>query len=168
MSNKNAATTKAETAVTVTSFHPVNDVPDKAPAPSMDLSNPHLSFDDVLPANYFSMERVQEWLGERGAESRVLTVTGASVEFVYDPEKGVDTGEWKPCLSFEDTATMLVINVSRGKQLKKMTGSPFLRDWAKIGRIAIRPGIADGKAQIVIGHVPIVASDDELNEALFN
>lgn len=167
MSNK-AVGRKAETAVVILDFGPINDVPDKAPAPPMNLADPHLAFDDVLPANFFSMERLQEWLAERGAESRILTVIGASVEFVYDPEKGVETGEWKPCLSFEETATMLVINVSRGKQLKKLTNSPFMQDWANIGRVSIRPGIADGKAQIVISRPPITAEEaDRINEGLF-
>lgn len=45
--------------------------------------------------------------------------------------------------------------------------SARMMDWAKVGRIAIRPGIADGKAQIVIGHVPVDMTDEQLNEALF-
>lgn len=157
--SKNEVDAKEETAVAVADFQPVNDVPDKAPPPPVDLGNPNLSFDDVLPANFFSMERLQDWLDERDAESRVLTVAGASVEYVYDPEKGEHTGEWKPCLSFAETGTMLVINVTRGKQLKRLTGSPFMREWAKAGRITIKPGIADGHAQIVIGRPPL--EDDE-------
>ncbi len=172
MSKKDLAK-KEETAVT---FRPVNDVPDKAPVPTMDLDNPNLSFDDVLPSNYFSMERLQEWLEEREAESRILNVTGASVEFVYDPEKGIETGEWKPCLSFEETDTMLVINVTRGQQLKKMTGSPFMKDWARVGQVALKPGIGNGKAQIVFaaipggnGRKPLTDEEDaKLNEELFD
>lgn len=169
----------SKTALVAPSFLPVNDVPEKAPAPKMDLTNPDLSFDDVLPSNYFSMERLQEWLDEREAESRILTVAGCSMEYVYDPEKGIDTGEWKPCLSFEEVDTMLVINVSRGQQLKRLTGSPFLREWANAGQVTIKPGIANGKAQIVIGRLAGVngkaaAADDldsktvdELNDELF-
>lgn len=140
--------------LTVVNFQPVNEVPERAPAPKMDLFNPNLSFDDVLPSNYFSMERLQEWLDERGAESRVLTVTGCTVEFVYDPEKGVESGDWKPCLAFEEVDTMLVINVTRGQQLKKLANSPFLADWGQVGQVAIKPGIGNGKAQIVITAVP--------------
>jgi hypothetical protein len=139
-----------EKALAVIDFNPINNVPDKAPAPQMDLTNPNLSYDDVLPSNYFSMEELEIWLAERDAESRILTVTGCTMEYVYDPEKGETTGEWKPCLSFAETATMLVINKTRGMQLKKLTGSPFLKDWVKVGAIAIKPGIANGKAQIVI------------------
>lgn len=138
----------------VANFGPTLIVPDKAPALKIDIFNPDLSFDDVLPSNYFSMERLNEWLEEREAESRILTVAGASMEFVYDPEKGIEAGEWKPCLSFEETETLLVINLSRGQQLKKMTGSPFVRDWTTIGQVAIKPGIANGKAQIVFAPIP--------------
>jgi hypothetical protein len=159
-------------------FHPVNDVPDKAPTPQMDLDNPHLSFDDVLPSNYFSMEDLEIWLEERDAESRILTVTGCSVEYVYDPERGEESGDWKPCLSFAETGTMLVINKSRGQQLKKLTNSPFLQAWVQVGQIAIKPGIANGKAQIVITPTPTNATGkadtsangktvDEINEELF-
>jgi hypothetical protein len=148
MSKKNG--NNEETAVMVANFEPTNDVPDKAPAPKFDPTNPNLTFEDVQPSNYFSMESLQEWLDERGGESRILTIVGASTEFVFDPEKGVETGQWKPCPSFEETDSLLVINVSRNQQLKKLTKSPFMRDWAKAGQIAIKPGIANGKAQIVI------------------
>jgi hypothetical protein len=158
---------KEETAAAIIDFQPVNDVPTKAHAPQMDLSNPNLSFDDVLPANYFSMEDLEIWLEERNAESRILTVTGCSVEYVYDPEKGEETGDWKPCLSFAETGAMLVINKSRGQQLKKLTRSPFLKDWENVGQIAIKPGIANGKAQIIIQSLPSNIDSDELNEQLF-
>jgi hypothetical protein len=149
MTNQNGNNAVAKPLV----FGPTNDVPDKAPKPQMDLTNPLLSFDDVLPSNYFSMEDLQMWLEERDAVSRVLTVTGCTVEYVYDPEKGEESGDWKPCLGFEETATLLVINKSRGMQLKKLTRSPFLKDWAEAGQVTLRPGIANGKAQIVIEFV---------------
>lgn len=173
--SKQAEATREETAVAVASFQPINDVPDKAAAPQMDWHNPHLSFDDVLPSNYFAMEDLEIWLEERRAESRVLTVTRISMEWVYDPERGEETGAWKPCLSFAETGTMLVVNKSRGQQLKKLTKSPFLKDWAQVGQIAIKPGIANGKAQIVIVPVPADGkatrlndvADQQLNEELF-
>ncbi len=158
---KNSTKTKPETAVgPLANFQPLNDVPDKAPVPQLDLTNPNLAFDDVLPSNYFSMEDLELWLEERGGESRILTVTGCTLEYVYDPEKGVESGDWKPCLSFEETATMLVVNKTRGMQLKKLTQSPFLRDWATVGQIAIKPGIGNGKAQIIITAVPTMTSQD--------
>lgn len=165
MSKKTDNAGTEETAVALASFHPVNDVPDKAPVPKFDPSNPNLTFDDVQPANYFSMEALEEWLTERGAEARILTVSGASTEFVYDPEKGEESGRWKPCLSFEETDSLLVINVSRNQQMKKITKSPFLRDWANVGQVAIKPGIANGKAQIVITAVDALTKA-EIDEAL--
>ena len=168
MSKKNgtqaAEAATEEKALALVDFNPINDVPDKAPAPQMDLSNPNLSYDDVLPSNYFSMEELELWLEERSAESRILTITGCSVEFVYDPEKGEATGDWKPCLSFAETATMLVINKTRGMQLKKLTGSPFLKEWAKAGQIAIKPGIGNGKAQIIITAAKKEFTGEEIDE----
>lgn len=138
----------------VANFGPTLEVPNEAPALKIDVTNPDLTFDDVLPRNYFSMERLEEWLAERGAESRILTVTGISIEYIYDPKKGKDSGEWKPCFSFEETETLLAINSSRGQQLKEMTHSPFIRDWTKIGQVAIKPGVLNGKAQIMFTSIP--------------
>lgn len=174
---------------TVISFAPVNEVPKEAPPMQLDITNPMLSYDDVLPSNYFSMEDLQIWLEERDVLARVLRVTGCTMEYVYDPEKGEETGEWKPCLHFADTATLLVINRTRGQQLKRIAKSPYLKDWATIGEIAIKPGIGNGKAQIIIEYAPDADPDwakdaveaeskpvksdienmplDELNEELF-
>lgn len=127
----------AKTDLATMTFDPIYEVPADAPKPPMDLANPHLSFDDVLPSNYFSMEDLQIWLEEREAVSRVLTVSRCNVEYVYDPEKGVESGSWKPCLHFDETTTTLVINKSRGQQLKKLAKSPLLAAWGKVGRIAI-------------------------------
>ena len=49
-------------------------------------------------------------------------------------------------------------------QLKKLTKSPFLREWAKAGRVAIKPGIANGKAQIVITALPAGFTEAELDD----
>jgi hypothetical protein len=157
---ENIMTQKTSELVTV-SFNPINEVPLTAPPVKVDLMDPNLSFDDVLPANYFSMEDLQIWLDERGAESRILTVTSLTMEYVYDPEKGEATGEWKPCMQFAETGTMLVINKTRGQQLKRMTGSPYLRDWASAGAVAIKPGIGNGKAQIVFTAIPAATAAPE-------
>ena len=85
-----------EKALVTIDFSPVNEVPEKAPAPKVDFNNPHLSYDDVLPSAYFSMADLELWLEERDADSRILTVTGCSMEYVYDPEKGIESGDWKP------------------------------------------------------------------------
>lgn len=134
---------------------------------TIDPNNPNVSFDDLFPENFFSMEALQHWLAERGAESRVLTVSGASMELLYDPttEKPSD-GRWLPCLSFDETSTKLVINKSRANQLRTLTGSPLFKDWAHVGQIAIKAGIANGKAQIIIERIK-GESLDEFNESLF-
>ncbi|MFN2279688.1 MAG: hypothetical protein ACK2UR_18890, partial [Candidatus Promineifilaceae bacterium] len=58
----------------------------------------------------------------------------------------------------------LVINTSRSAMLRKITCSPLLAAWAQAGTIAIRPGIANGKAQIVIAPVEVAASNGKLPE----
>ena len=164
--------------VAVRTFEPLQEVPAQAPKPPTDLDNPNLSADDILTENYFSMAALEAWLEDRDAESRVLTVTGCSVEYLYDPQKDKDgvNGEWKPVLWFADTDTGLVINKSRSAMLRQITGSPLLAAWAQAGTIAIRPGIANGKAQIVIAPVEVAASNgnlpkeygiEEANEDLF-
>jgi hypothetical protein len=61
---------------------------------------------------------------------------------------------------------MLVINKTRGMQLKKLTNSPFLKEWAKAGQIAIKPGIGNGKAQIIITAVQKEFTGEEIDEML--
>ena len=69
-------------------------------------------------------------------------------------DKDGKNGEWKPVLWFSETDTGLVINKTRSGQLRQMTGSPLLAAWAEVGQISIKPGIGNGKAQIVIMSVP--------------
>ena len=104
-----------------------------------------------------SLAVLEQWLEERNAESRVLTVTACTVEYLFDPQvdKNGESGEWKPVLWFAETDTGLVINKTRSGQLRHMTGSPLLAAWAHVGQITIKPGIGNGKAQIVISPVPV-------------
>lgn len=153
--------------LTVKTFVPIQDVPAAAPKPPAELDNPHLSADDILTENYFSMAALEEWLADRDAESRILTVTGCTVEYLYDPAQDKDgkNGEWKPVLWFAETDTGLVINKTRAGQLRKITGSPLLGAWAeRAGTIAIKPGIANGKAQIVIAPVEVAAGNGNVSE----
>ncbi|MCA9926667.1 MAG: hypothetical protein KC421_30070 [Anaerolineales bacterium] len=67
---------------------------------------------------------------------------------------------------------MLVINKTRAEQLSRLVKSPLLANWANAGQIAIKPGIGNGKAQIIIqrplsGKLLSELSDDEFNEELF-
>lgn len=157
------------TDLAVVDFSPTLEVPENAPALTVDPSNEALSFDDLFPENFFSMESLQAWLSERKAESRLLGVVGASMELLYDPstEKPSD-GRWLPCLSFRETPTKLVINKTRANQLRKLTGSPLLADWAKVGAISIAPGIDNGKAQICIKRPPMTKGEmEDFNKSLF-
>ena len=132
-------------------FGPSQPVPDTAPAIKVDIYNPDLSIEDVLPENYMSLESLTAWLELREAEARVLTVANVTMELLYDPAKETPAaGEWKPVLWFHETEFGLVVNKSRGQMLVKMANSPRLADWAKVGQVALRPGIANGKAQIII------------------
>ncbi len=68
---------------------------------------------------------------------------------------------------------MLVINKTRAEQLSRLVKSPFLSKWAHVGQIASKPGIGNGKAQIIIQRPPSgkslgELSDDEFNEELFS
>jgi hypothetical protein len=143
--------------ITPVTFNPLQAVPAKAPKPPADLSNPHLSADDILTENYFSMAALEQWLKERQAESRVLTVTACSVEYLFDPQSDPsgERGEWRPVLWFVETDTGLVINKTRSNQLRQLTGSPLLAAWAQAGQIAIKPAIDNGHAQIVIAALPV-------------
>lgn len=139
-------------------FSPIIPVPDEAPKPKVDFSNPHLSFEDVLPKTFLSMEALQAWLDTHRAESRIVTITSVTMEYLWNAEKkNPDQGEWKPVLWFAEMEQGLPVNQTRGLQLTKMAGSSFLAAWAKLGQVAIRPGIVAGNAQIVIMPVPAAA-----------
>lgn len=136
----------------VINFAPTLEVEDSAPALKVDVNNPDLSFDDVLPSNFLSMEGLERWLRERDAESRVLTITHVSMELLYDPKKGekAKDGEWKPVVWFDETESGLVVNKTRGEQLNRIAGSPLLARWREIGPVALTVGVFGGKAQIGI------------------
>jgi hypothetical protein len=128
-------------------------VPETAPAPTFDLDNPKLTFVNLFPENFFSLEGLQLIVDEGGGPL-VLTVSGCTVEYVYNPENGENSGSWKPCLSFNEVPTRLVLNKTRARAVMDLVRSPFVRDWGGIGQIANKPAIKDGHAQIVIESVP--------------
>jgi hypothetical protein len=132
---------------------PTLDVPRAAPEPQFDLADPDLNFADVFPENFFSLEGLQTIVDEIGGPL-VLTATACTVEYVFNPEKGENSGEWRPVLSFEETDTKLVLNKTRGRTVMQLARSPLVKNWGKIGRVAIRPAIRDGHAQIVIEPAP--------------
>ena len=154
----------------VIDFSPTLEIPNDAPIMMIDPTNQAVSFDDLFPEQFMSMAVLQDWLAERQAESRLLTVSGASMELLFDPstEKPSD-GRWLPCLSFEETSTKLVINKTRGNQLRRLTGSPLLAKWATIGMVALSVGVDNGKAMICIKLPPTEGKEslEEFNKELF-
>lgn len=156
---------------------PMLEVPAEAPKPAFDLDNPDLSIMDVFPENFFSMEGLQAILDTEAAHSLLLTVTACTMEYIYDPAKGEAYGEWKPVLTFDEVGSKLVLNKTRAKSAADMCGSALVRDWARLGKVYIRPGIKDGNAQILLEPVKRArvngngksqkASPDELAEELF-
>ncbi len=141
------------------SFQPIYDVPAAAPPPPVDLTNPHLSADDIVTKAYFSMESLQEWLADRNTDMRLLTVNGCTVEYIYDPvkDKNGENGNWRPVLWFEETGSGLPINVTRKQQLTKLAKSPLLSDWANVGQVVLAVGVFNGHAQIGVLPVPTKA-----------
>jgi hypothetical protein len=165
--------TKNNQVTTPNPIAPTLEIPEEAPRPGFDLANPDLSIVDIFPENFFSLEGLQSILDLTGSHSVALTVTACNMEYVYDPTAKA-AGEWRPVLSFEDTDTRLVLNKTRAKVAQDLTGSPFIKDWAKLGQVAIRPGIKDSHAQIILeplkknrsngnGRSPV----DDINNELF-
>ena len=157
----------SESPVLSNEIAPTLAAPEKAPIPSFDLGNPNLNFVDLFPENLFSLDGLQV-IVDQGGGSLVLTVTACTIEYVFNPENGEASGSWKPCLSFAETPTRLVLNKTRARSVMDRARSPFARDWGGIGHIALRPGIKDGRAQIIIELVPAVgieASDGKVRNA---
>lgn len=142
----------------IVDFSPLYPVPEGAPPMPFDVTNSYLSADLIpsLNANFMSATRLREWLNERDADSRTVTVTGVSVELVYNPLEGEtpDKGEWKPCLSFAETPEMLVVNIPRRKQLERLTQSSLLARWAEVGQTMLMVTGEPPTHQITIMAVP--------------
>lgn len=136
--------------VEVSPLAPTLEIPNGAPMPHFDLENPDLTWMDLFPENFFSMDGLQGIMDSEQAHSLMLTVSDCRVEYVFDPAKGDSTGEWKPVLFFEETATKLILNKTRAVAVADICGSHLLRDWSGLGQVTIRPGIKDGHAQIIL------------------
>lgn len=126
-----------------------HDVPDAAKPLSSILDKPELTFYDLFPQRFFSMDYVEE-LNRAGGGHMVLTPSGVSMEWVYDPEKDESgaNGEWKPCMNFKETDTQLVLNKSRARLCVQLTGSSVPAHWSKVGKITLFPGVLNKKAQL--------------------
>ncbi len=67
------------------------------------------------------------------------------VEYVYNPEHGEDSGEWKPVVHFVGSGPALVLNQTRAKVLMKATRSIHVDDWQRVGWLELRPVLRTGK-----------------------
>ena len=162
-----------------TTFDLPAKTPEKAPIPAFDPGD----------ANYFDMFAPQYYnpvqaLMKEGGGPLLLQVENVAVEYVYNPEHGEDSGEWKPVVHFLSDGPALVLNQTRAKVLMKATRSIHVGDWQRVGWLEVAAGIENGKAQLVIvpsdapGEATHASADssgdnggntaiDELNEELF-
>lgn len=159
----------------VTDFKNVIEVGNNAPPPPAWMFDENASIEDLLASKFLSMEVLKEWLKDRRAQARILTIKGLSCELLFDPSKGESEkdGEWKPVLWFDEIESGLVLNKTRQFHMKKVTGSPLAKAWAKVGRVVgLNVDIHEGKAQIGIEAPPMSKEDFEqqmadANELLF-
>jgi hypothetical protein len=163
MAAKNSSSLVERDSYEVVPFSPVNPLPKGVRPMPFDL-NEHLTADHIpaVNANYMSLERLELWLKGRDADARELTVTGVSMEWLYDPKVDPDgaEGEWKPCLSFAETSEMLVINITRRQQVEGIARSAIIMRWGEIGKVMLKPGLYNGKGQIGIFPAPAGDSDN--------
>ena len=165
---------------TVSYVLPAN-TPEKAPMPIFDPGD--ANYFDMFAPQYYNLETVQALMKEGGGPL-LLQVERVAVEYVYNPERGEDSGEWKPIVHFVGGGPALVLNQTRAKVLMNATRSIHVVDWQRVGWIEVAAGIESGKAQLVISQAnaprelpkrnEVAASDngdesaiDVLNEELF-
>jgi len=83
------------------------------------------------------------------------------------------TNFWFYICGFNINIAIIIMKQSRylEKRLqdkkKKLMKSPFLKEWIMVGQVAVKPGIANGKAQIVIYPLPKGFDADKVNEDFF-
>lgn len=123
------------------------NTPEKAPLPTFDPNQ--ANYFDMFAPQYYNLETVQALMKEGGGPL-LLEVERVAVEYVYNPEHGEDSGEWKPIVYFVGEGPALVLNQTRAKVLMKATRSIHVSDWHRVGWLEVSAGIENGKAQIVI------------------
>lgn len=161
----------------VTTLDLPGNTPETAPIPAFDPSD--ANFYDMFAPQYYNLDTVQA-LMEEGGGPLLLEMDRVNVEYVYNPERGEDSGEWKPVIHFKGGGPLLVVNQTRAKVLMKAAGSIRVKEWTRVGWLEMAAGIENGQAQIVIqpSSVPAGESEavpgnddnsdlDKLNEELF-
>lgn len=124
-----------------------SNTPDKAPMPAFDPTG--ANYFDMFAPQYYNLETVQALVKEGGGPL-LLQVESVDVEYVYNPEHGEDSGEWKPVVHFVGNGPALVLNQTRAKVLMKATRSIHVRDWKRVGWLELEAGIESGNAQLLI------------------
>jgi hypothetical protein len=156
------------------------NTPAKAPLPTFDPSE--ANYFDMFAPQYYNLDTLQALMREGGGPL-LLQVERVAVEYIYNPEHGEDSGDWKPVIYFAGSGPALVVNQTRAKVLMKATGSIHVKDWRSVGWLEVAAAIENGQAQIVIaparmpsdhnvlGEVPTTEDGhldvDALNEELF-
>jgi hypothetical protein len=153
------------------------NTPEKAPLPAFNPAE--ANYFDMFAPQYYNLETVQA-LEKEGGGPLLLEVDRVAVEYIYNPEHGEDSGDWKPVVHFEGNGPALVINQTRAKVLMKASRSIHVNEWHRVGWLEVSAGIENGQAQIVIapadgpgdenGQGPNddpMATVDQINEELF-
>lgn len=154
------------------------NTPVKAPAPLFDPED--ANYFDMFAPQYYNLETVQALMREGGGPL-LRQVERVAVEYVFNPERGEDSGEWKPVIHFVGNGPALVMNQTRAKVLMNASRSIHVNEWHRVGWLEVSAGIENGQAQIVItpanppqGTEPSATGDngrasalDEVNELLF-
>lgn len=157
---------------------PTKAVPDEAPAAPQWVGQPleKLTVYDIQPAAYFSRQWLKQFLKDHDMEALILTVKHISAEYVQNPEKP-EKDDWKNCLSFHETPTLLVLNRSRSLMMAEAFG-PTVAGWIN-RKVVLYVGEADfdfaeGHVQICIasaedgqGNAAEAVNVDDVNSVLF-
>jgi len=123
------------------------NTPVKAPAPLFDPQD--ANYFDMFAPQYYNLETVQALMREGGGPL-LREVERVAVEYVFNPERGEDSGEWKPVIHFVGNGPALVVNQTRAKVLMNASRSIHVNEWHRVGWLEVSVGIENGQAQIVI------------------
>ena len=123
------------------------NTPVKAPAPVFDPQD--ANYFDMFAPQYYNLETVQALMREGGGPL-LRQVERVAVEYVFNPERGEDSGEWKPVIHFVGNGPALVLNQTRAKALMNASRSIHVNEWHRVGWLEVSVGIENGQAQIVI------------------
>lgn len=134
------------------SVSPVLDVPNGVGLPVYDIFNPDLTFYDVFQPAYLSAEYVEKLVEANGNMPIFYMVEACTVEYIFDPEKGELSGEWKPVLHLAGTESKIVLNKTRAQICAGIVRSMRVADWGRVGRIEVWAGMdkATRKYQLLL------------------